>query len=87
MLGLAVIPYYSSIRNFLNSRPMNSDAWSYVISIGLWYLVNHLVTTKFTIDIAILSSYCVILNHPVTGSIMVIDFRINFYFCPFLLMT
>ena len=46
----------------------NSDHWSYVIFIGIEYLINHIVSTKFAIDIAILSSYCVILNHPVTGS-------------------
>ena len=31
--------------------------------------------------------YCVISNHPVTGSIMLMDFRFKFYFFPFLLMT
>ena len=39
---------------------MNYGPWTYMISVGLGYLVNHLVSTKLTIDIALL-------NHPVTG--------------------
>ena len=54
---------------------------------GLGYLVNHTVSTKLAIDIALMSSYCVILNHPVTWSIMVMDFIFKFYFCPFLNLT
>ena len=71
MLGLKVIPYSISIRDFLKSRPMNYDPWSYMISVGLGYLFNKIVSTKFTIDIALLSSYCVILNHPVTCAVRV----------------
>ena len=87
VLGLAVIPYYFPIRDFLNSWPINYYPWSYMISIGLGYLVNHVVYTKFDIVIALLLSYCVILDHPVTGSIMVMAFRFKFYFCPFIIMT
>ena len=46
---------------------MDCDPWTYTISVGLGYLVNHVVSTKFAIDIALFSSYCVISNHPVTG--------------------
>ena len=87
MIGLAVIQYSSSIRNFLNSWPINYDSWSYMISIGLGYPFNHIVYTKFTIDIALFSSYWVILNHLVTGSMTVTAFRITFHFFPFLLRT
>ena len=71
----------------MNSRPMNSYPWSYVISSGLGYIVNHIVSNKFIISIVILYSYCVIWIHPVTESIIVIFiiFKISFY--PFLLMT
>ena len=53
---------------------MNYDTWSYVIYVGLGYLVNQVVYTKSVIEIAVLSSYCVIFNHPVTGYITVTDF-------------
>ena len=86
MLGWAVIPYYLSIRDFMNSQPINSDPWSYVIYIGLGYLDNHVVSTKLSIVIAILLLYCVISKHPVTGSIMVTTFIFNFYLCPFIIM-
>ena len=68
----------------MNSLPINYDPWSYMISIGLEYLVNHVVSTKFTIDIALLSSYLIDPNHPVTGSIVVTAFIIKFYLCPFI---
>ena len=71
----------------MNSSPKNSDPWSYMISIGLGYLVKHVFSTNIVIDIAILSSYCVILNHPVTGSIMVTTFRFKIYFFAFIIMT
>ena len=58
-----------------------------MISVGLGYIVNHVVSTKFDIDITILSSYCSISDHPITGSIMVTAFRFEFYLCPFLLIT
>ena len=83
MLALAVILYYVSIRDFLNPRQMNYDPWSYVISIGLGYLC-HILSSKFVIDIALLSLYYVISNHPVTGSIIIPNFRCKFYFCIFL---
>ena len=86
MLGLAVIPYYISIRNFLNSWPINYDRWSYMISIGLGYLDSQVVLTKFVIYIALLSISCIILNHTAKGSIIVTAFRFKFYFYPFLCM-
>ena len=87
VLGLAVIPYSYSIRDFLNLGPINSDPWSYLISIGLGYLDSHVVSTKFVIDIALLSSYCAISNHPVTGSRIVTDFRCKFSFLPVILIS
>ena len=81
-IGLEVILYNFSSRYFINSWPINSDLWSYVISIGQWYLANHVVSTKFAININILLSYYVILNHPVTGFIMVTDFIYFFYSFP-----
>ena len=83
-LGLAIIPYWSLFRNFLKSWRINSDPWSFVIYVGIIYLVNHVVSAKFVIDISDLSLYCVILNHPVTESIMVTAFRYRFYFFPFI---
>ena len=59
---------------------MNSDPWSYMIYFGLGYLVKHVVSTKLSIDITILSSYCIILNHPVTGSVMLLDFKFKILF-------
>ena len=53
VLGLEVILYSISIRIFLNSLPINSFPWSYVISVGIGYLDSHLVSTKFVIDIAL----------------------------------
>ena len=87
VLGLAVIPYYVSIRDFMNSWPINYDPWLYFIYIGLGYLDNHIVSTNFVIDTNPLSLYCSTSNYPVTGSIIVTAFRRNFSFCPFLLMT
>ena len=66
---------------------MNSDPWSYVISVGIGYLVKQLFSTKSAIDIAFLLSYLVILNHPVTGSITVTAFKSKFYLFPFLLIN
>ena len=87
VLVLAVIPYYSSIKDFLNSETINYSPWSYVIYIGLSYLDSHVVSTKFAIDAALLLSYCTISNHYVTVSIIVTDFRCKIYFFAFLLMT
>ena len=63
---------------------MNSDPWIYVIYVGIGYLDNHVVSSKLAVDIVFLSSYCVISNHHVTGSITVMDIIFNF-FLPFLL--
>ena len=79
--------YSISIKYFLSSWPINYYPWSYMISIGLGYLVNHVVSNKFAIDFALLLSYCVILNHSVTGYIIVTDYIFNFSFCQFILMT
>ena len=57
VLGLAVVPYSISIRHFMNSQPMNSDPRSYVIPVGIGYLVRHVVSTKLVIDIALLLSH------------------------------
>ena len=57
---------------------MNYDPWSYVISVGQGYLVNHIVSTKFEIVIARLSFYFFISNHPVMVSIILMDLRFNF---------
>ena len=64
-----------------------SGTWSYVIYIGLGYLDSHVVSTKFVIVISLLSLYSVILNHPVTGSMIVTAFRSKLYFLPFIHMT
>ena len=84
--GLEVILYYVSIRYFMNSLPINSFPRSYIISIGLGYIESHKVSTKFAIGIYILSSYLVISNHPVTGSIIGTAFRCKFSFLPFIIM-
>ena len=87
VLGLTIILYYISIRGFMNSWPINSDPWSYVISIGLGYLDTRVVSSKFMIDIALLSWYFDISNHPVTWYITVTDFWYKFSFCPLLHTT
>ena len=58
VLGLEVIPYSVSIRDFLNLRPINYDPWSSIISMDLGYMDSHTVSNKFTIDIDILSFTC-----------------------------
>ena len=63
----------------MNSRPMNYDTWSYIISIGQGYLVNYIVSTKFLIVTSYLSLYSVILDHPVTISSIVTDLRFKMY--------
>ena len=55
-----------------------------MISVGLGYLVNHEVLTKFAIDVAFLSLYSVISNYSVTGLIILTGFKIKFYLFPFL---
>ena len=45
---------------------------------------NHLVSTKFTINIAFFWPYCVIQNHFVTGSIIVMYLRFKFYLFSFI---
>ena len=65
MLGLANILYSSSIKDSLNSLSIISDPCSYVISVDLGYMVNHIFSTNFSIDIARLLPYYIILIHPV----------------------
>ena len=57
-----------------------------MISIGLGYIINHVVSTKFVIDIYYFSLYCVISNYPVRGYIIVTAFIFKFSFCTCLLM-
>ena len=71
----------------MNSWKINHFPWSYTISFGLGYLVSHIVWTKFVIDIALLLLYYVVQNSPVTGSIIVMNFRFKFYFCSFILVN
>ena len=52
MFGLAIITYSISVRDFLNSLPINSDPRSYVISVDIGYLDSNLVSTKLAIDIS-----------------------------------
>ena len=68
--GLAVISYYTSIMDFLNSWPINYDLRSYVMITGLGYLDIHVFPTKLAIEYALLSLYCAISNHSVAGSII-----------------
>ena len=72
------------IRVFLDSLTLNSDPRPYIFFVFQGYLVSQVVFTKFIIDIACVSSYCVILSHPITRSIIVIGFSSNFSFFPFL---
>ena len=80
--GICIIFYMTSVfyKGILNSRPMNSDPWSYVISIGQVYLDNHLVSNKFEIVIALLLLYFITPNHLVPGYDIVMDFKIKGYF-------
>ena len=65
------------IKLFLNSWPKNSPPWSYVISTGHGYRTRHVVSTKFTIVINLLLLYCLTSIQPVTGSIVVMDFKVK----------
>ena len=56
------------------------------MSVVLGYLVNHILSTKFLIAIALLSSYCIISNYHVTESIMVTPFKSKISFFAFILM-
>ena len=60
--------------------PRNSYPRSYVISDEQGYLDIHIVSTKISIVINFLSLYCITLNHPFTGSILVTSFIIKEYF-------
>ena len=86
VIGLAVILYSYSIKDFLSSWSINSFPWSWVFSIGLGYLESHVVSTKFAIYMALLSLYCAISNHHIIGSIIVTHFKSEFYLLPFLPM-
>ena len=71
---LDFILYLFSIKSFLNAWTRNSFPWSYVIIVGLGYLHNHIFSTRFAIIAVYLSLYFIILNHPVSGYIIVKDF-------------
>ena len=75
--GLVLIPYSFSIKLLLNLWQRNYPPWSYVISTRHGYRTSHVVSTKFAIDIAFLLRYCVTSIHPVTGSIIIMDFNIK----------
>ena len=47
-------------------------------SVGYGYLVNHIVFTKVNMVIDLLSSFCIILNHPFMGLIMVATLVIKY---------
>ena len=87
VLGLEVILYSVSIRDFMKLWLINYDPWSCMIYIGLEYLDIHVFSTKFAIYLSLLSLYCAISNPPVTWSIIVTDFKCKFPFCLFLLVT
>ena len=87
VIGLAFIPYYSSIRDFLNSLPIHSDPWSYLVFIGIGYLDIRIVSTKFAIDISLVSLYYVISNHHVTVLIIITAFIWKFLSITFYLKS
>ena len=57
---------------------MDYDPWSYEIYVGPGHLVNQIISTKSAIYIAFLLPYCIILNHPITGSIMAMNLYLIF---------
>ena len=65
----------------------NFNPWSYVISVCQWCLVKNVVSTKYVVDISRLSSYRIILNHPVTWLIILTSLIFKISFFPFLFMT
>ena len=75
--GLVLISYSFYIKLFLKSLTSNSTPRSYVLSTGRGYQTRQIVSTKFANVIAFLSLYCVNWNHPLTGSIIVTDFKIK----------
>ena len=75
--GLILITYSCSVKLIFNSLPINYTPQSYVIYTVHGYRTSHVVSTKFSIVIAFLLLYCVISNHPVTGYIIVMAFKIR----------
>ena len=57
--GFDFMSYYNSIKIFLNARPINSEPWSNVISIGHGCLVSQVVFTNSTIAI----DFCPLLRY------------------------
>ena len=49
----------------------------YVIATDQGYMIIHVVSTKFEMFITFSSLYCVISNHPMTVSIIVMGFNID----------
>ena len=74
---LALIPYYFTIRSFLNALPRKSFTRSYTIIVGQRYLHTYVCSTMFAIVAACLSLYCNISNHPVARSIIVKNFSMR----------
>ena len=83
-IGFNTIFFFNQI--FLNSLPINYYPWLYMISIGERFGMPH-IYANFAMVIAILLSYCIITNHPVTGFIIVTVFSIRFFLFPFLGMV
>ena len=62
---------------------MNSVPWSHTSLVGHGYLVNHAISTRLAILIAVLSfSMDAISNHPVAGSIIVTAYSFNGFSLP-----
>ena len=76
-------PIFLFYQDILILWPRDSTPWSCIISTGHRYRTIHVVSTKFSIIVAVLSLYWVISNRPVVGSVIVTAFKIKGYF-PFL---
>ena len=79
-IWLSLNPLFLFYQVILNSWPSNYPNLPYEVSTGHGYWTSHVVFTKFTLIIPFLSMYCLISNHPVTGSIIVTNFNIRVSF-------
>ena len=86
VIGLEIILYSISIRDFINQCPIHFDSWSYVIYIGLGLSRHPRSFNQVRDRYRFLSSYSTTSNHNVTGSIIVTDFICKFSFLNFLRM-
>ena len=77
---LVLIPYYYSIKLFLNLWQIHYTPRSYVIPTGQVYLTRYVVSSRFVILVTFLSLYFFISNHPVMDSTIVMYFNINISF-------